>query len=276
MLSLANARSRGGAARLGRADARAPRARGHRGPELRVRRRAEDRRPRDLAALRGRRARARRDARQRRDRRGRHAQPAHDPDDPAADRCDAPAGARGARRDLHVAEGLRRPQRAPRRGRPVDVHEPAQRRRRARSASSTRGWRASGRCRCGPTGSGAPTGSRSTATGRRWSGCASTASASTATSCCCRPRTRSSSSAWPGRSAAAALDFEIDGVVVKVVRPRAAAPAGRRRARPALGDRLEVPADDEGHDAARHHVERRQVRRPAPVRACSSPSTSAA
>ena len=49
-------------------------------------------------------------------------------------------------------------------------------------------------------------------------------------------------------------------------RPRAAAPARARRARPALGDRLEVPADDEGHDAARHRVERRQVRRPAPVR----------
>ena len=50
------------------------------------------------------------------------------------------------------------------------------------------------------------------------------------------------------------------------VRPGAAAAPGRRRARPALGDRVEVPADDEGHRAQGHHVERRQVRRPAPVR----------
>ena len=63
---------------MGRAHALAPRARGDRGPGVRVRRRAEDRRPRDLAGLPRRRARARRDARQRRDRRGRHAQPAHD------------------------------------------------------------------------------------------------------------------------------------------------------------------------------------------------------
>ena len=49
-------------------------------------------------------------------------------------------------------------------------------------------------------------------------------------------------------------------------RPRAPAPARRRRARAALGDRLEVPADDRDHDAARHRLEPRQVRRPAPVR----------
>ena len=59
-------------------------------------------------------------------------------------------------------------------------------------------------------------------------------------------------------------------------RRRAAAPPGRGRARPALGDRLEVPAHDRGHDAARGPLERRQVRRPAPVRARSSRSTSAA
>ena len=47
---------------------------------------------------------------------------------------------------------------------------------------------------------------------------------------------------------------------------RAAAPAGRRRPRAAVGDRLEVPADDRGHEAQRHRLEPRQVRRPAPVR----------
>ena len=49
-------------------------------------------------------------------------------------------------------------------------------------------------------------------------------------------------------------------------RPRAAAPARRRRPRPALGGRVEVPAHDGGDHAARGAVERRQVRRPAPVR----------
>ena len=52
--------------------------------------------------------------------------------------------------------------------------------------------------------------------GRRSNGCASAASRSTATSCGSTRRTTSSSAAWSGRSAAAALNFEIDGVVVKV------------------------------------------------------------
>ena len=53
-------------------------------------------------------------------------------------------------------------------------------------------------------------------TGRRSSGCASTASASTATSSGSTPRTRSSRSAWRWQERRGALDFEIDGVVVKV------------------------------------------------------------
>ena len=128
MLSLANARSRGGAARLGGADAQPPRPRGDRGARLRVRRRAEDRRAGDLARLPRRRARARRHARQRRRRRGRHAQPAHDRRDPAEDRRRA-AAARGPRRGLHVAAGLHRAQRAPRRAGAEHLHEPAQQRR---------------------------------------------------------------------------------------------------------------------------------------------------
>ena len=75
-----------------------------------------------------------------------------------------------------------------------------------------------------------------------------------ATSSCSTPRTRSSRSAWPGRSAAAALDFEIDGVVVKVDDLELQRRLGVGRARPALGDRLEVPADDDGHDAARRSM----------------------
>ena len=186
------------------ADAQLPRARGDHRPGVRVRRRAEDRRAGDLADLPRRRVRARRDPRQRRGRRGRHPQPADDPGDPAAARHGRSARAgRGPRRGLHVAAGLRQAQRAPRRGGALDVHEPAQLRRRARSASSTRSSPPIGRCRCGATGSGPPRGSRSTPTGMRSSGCARTASRSTPTSRSCRPRTRSWRSAARGRSGAA-------------------------------------------------------------------------
>ena len=53
--------------------------------------------------------------------------------------------------------------------------------------------------------------------------------------------------AWEQRRGS--LEFEIDGVVVKVNGRRAPAPARGRRARAALGDRVEVPADDRGHQA---------------------------
>ena len=61
-------------------------------------------------------------------------------------------------------------------------------------------------------------------------------------------------------------DFEIDGVVVKVNDFELQRRLGVVGPRAALGDRLEVPADDEDHAAQGHRVERRQVRRPAPVR----------
>ena len=94
-----------------------------------------------------------------------------------------------------------------------------------------------------------PRASRSTPTGTRSSGCASTASRSTPTSGCSTPRTTSSLSAGRWEQRRGSLDFEIDGVVVKVNDARAAAPPRRRRPRAALGDRLEVPADDRGHEA---------------------------
>ena len=69
-----------------------------------LRRRAQARRPRDLAALRGRPARPRRDPRRRRDRRGRHRQRHHDRRRPAAAHGELDPGApRGARRGVHVA-----------------------------------------------------------------------------------------------------------------------------------------------------------------------------
>ncbi len=56
------------------------------------------------------------------------------------------------------------------------------------------------------------------------------------------------------------LDYEIDGLVIKVDEFAAAARAGRRRPRAALGHRLQVPADAGDDEAAGHRDERRPHR----------------
>ena len=249
---------------MGGADARPPRARGDRGPAVRLRRGAEDRRARDLAALPRRRARARRHARQRRGGGGRHAQPAHDPLDPAALRRRAAAD-RGARRDLHVAVGLHRAQRAPRRGRARDVHEPAQLGRRhdppARPAARRRApaldvvlrdRRHRGDRVREPLGVArvaaeprVPRQRRRQAAHHRGRGGGAVPGVAGAPR---RARLRDRRRRGQGR------------------RLRAAAAARRQRPRPALGDRVEVPAHHRGDQAQRDPLERRQVRRPAPVR----------
>ena len=255
---------RGGAAGVGRAHALTSRARGDRGSAVPVRGRAEDRRPRDLVDLSRRRARAWRHPRQRRGRRGRHAQPAHDRGDPAA-RGGRTAAARGPRRDLHVAARLRGAERATRRGGPVDVHEPAQLGRRddppARSAARRRApavdvvlrdrrhGRAPARLALGGARVAArtrlPRQRRRQAARQRGRGrCPVPGVAGPAR----RTRVRDRRRGREGR------------------RLRAPAPARRGRPRPALGDRLEVPADDRRHAAEGHQLERGQVRRPVPVR----------
>ena len=118
-----------------------------------------------------------------------------DPNPPPTDR--------GAGRGVHVAAGLRRAQRAPRAGRPVDVHEPAQLGGRDDPPARPEARRRPAAVAVDAMASAPPRASRSTRTGTRWSGCASTASRSTPTSRSSRPRTKSSSSAGPGRSAAA-------------------------------------------------------------------------
>ena len=241
----------GGAARLGRADAHPPRARGDRGPGRSLRRRAEDRRPGDLAASTATacssaapRAATARSARTSPTTCARSAR----------SRCgstDAPPLLE-VRGEVYMslpdfaALNERRAEAGP-----VDVHEPAQlgrghdpparpgARRRAPAVDVVlrhrrhRGARARAR------------------TGRRSSGCASTASASTATSRGSRPRTRSSPQCLAWQERRGALDFEIDGVVVKVDDVELQRRLGVVGPRPALGDRLEVPADDGGDDAAR-------------------------
>ena len=117
-------RGRAQAARLGRA--------------RRLRDRAQDRRLRDLARLRGRAARPRRHPRRRPSRRGRDGQPAHDPLDPADAAGRGAAAAGGARRGLLSALGLSPLHRGADRGRKDAGAEPAQRRRRLAAAARLR------------------------------------------------------------------------------------------------------------------------------------------
>ena len=71
--------------------------------------------------------------------------------------------------------------------------------------------------------------------------------------------------AWEERRGS--LEFEIDGVVVKVNQVELQRRLGVGRPRAALGDRLEVPADDRGHAGSTQiGWNPGQVRRPAPVR----------
>ena len=133
--------------------------------------------------------------------------------------------------------------------RALDVHEPAQLGRRHDPPARSRARRASGRCRCGPTRSASPRGSTFT---DHWQALALAARARLPR----QPRHRRCSTseddgrrAVPGVAARRGeLDFEIDGVVVKVSDLELQRRLGVGRARPALGGRLEVPADDR-HDA---------------------------
>ena len=97
MLSLSNAFSHDELRRLRRAGPPRPRPAAGAGARARpdVRRRAQDRRPRDHAALRARPVRAGRDPRRRHHRRGRDREPAHDRDGPGAPAEPATLDARG-------------------------------------------------------------------------------------------------------------------------------------------------------------------------------------
>ena len=267
MLSLANARTEEELRAWVAADAQPPRARGDRGPDFAVRLRAEDRRPRDLARLPRRRARARRDARQRRGRRGRHAQPAHDRVDPAAHRRTRPPLLE-VRGEVYMSlpDFAALNERRAEAGR-VDVHEPAQLRGGDDPPARPAAGRASGRCRCGPTALGAGEGLRFAG---HWEALELAARARL-------PGQRRRSSvldsedevvaqclAWQERRGA--LDFEIDGVVVKVDDFELQRRLGVVGRDPRWAIAWKFPPTTKVTTLLDDRVERRQVRRPAPVR----------
>ena len=227
--------------------------------------RAEDRRPGDLAHLRGRRPRPRRDPRRRPRRRGRDPQPADDRRDPAADRRRARAG-RGARRGLPADRRLQRrsTSAAPRPGEPTFANP------RNAAAGSIRQldpklaaerplsiWcygigAAQGLDLADPQRRGRVA-ARARLQGQRRHR---------------RPRGRRR-----GRRALPLVGGAPRGARLRDRRRRrqgrragAVARAGRGRPRAALGDRLEVPADDGDDEAEQGRLERRPHRPPGPLR----------
>ncbi len=123
----------------GRGVARAALPRARRNGARRLRCGAQDRRPLDLAPIRGRGSRPRRDARRRPSGRGRDRKRPHDPRDPAPGFRDGRD--RGARRGLLLQDRVPAPERRARGGRRSALRQPAQRRRRHAAAARLAGDR---------------------------------------------------------------------------------------------------------------------------------------
>ena len=219
-----------------------PGAPGRRDGRRPLRHRAQGRRPRHLARLRGRRAGARRHARQRRDRRGGDAEPAHDRRDPAARsrtrrRCSRCAARCTCRWRRSLASTSSAPRRA---SRPTPTRAT---RRPGRSASSTRSSPPRARCRSGATASARSRGSSfdTHLDSMKWlreHGFRVHPDVGAARH---RRRGRGRLPRLGGAARPARLRDRRRGRQGR--RPRAPAPARRGGARAARRDRLEVPAD---------------------------------
>ena len=223
-----------------------------------------------------RRARARRHARQRRGRRGRHPQPAHDRRDPAAHRRTRRRCSRcAARSTCRCPTSPRSTSAAPRPGLSTFMN-PRNSRRGHDPPARPGARRRAAAVACGATGIGVTEGldARLALGGAGVAARARLPRQRRRQAARHRGRGRRAVPGLAGAPRRAGLRDRRRGRQGR--RRRAAAAPRRRRPRPALGDRLEVPAHHRGHDAARGALERRQVRRPAPVRARWSPSTSAA
>ena len=265
MLSLGNARNEEELRAWEDAHRQPPQAARHQRLGVQLHDRAEDRRPGDLAHLRGRRPHPRRHPRRRPHRRGRDPEPAHDRRDPAEHPRRA-APDRSARRGLPADRRLQSAQRAPRRGRRSRPSPTRATRPPARSASSTPRWPPNGRSRSGATGS-APSAGLDLPTHSdevEWLG---------ERGFKVNPDTDA-----PRRHRVGGRALPLVGGAARAARLRdrrrrrqgrragAVAGAGRGRPRAALGDRLEVPADDGDDEAARRRLERRPDRPPGPLR----------
>ena len=179
---------------------------------------------------------------------------------------DPPRAGRSAGRDLPADRRLQGAQRAPRRGRRADLRQPPQLGRRARSASSTRRSRPNGRSRSGSYGIGAARGldlatHMDEVEWLRERGLQG------------QPRHRPPRGRRVGRRALPLVGGAPRRARLRDRRRRrqgrragAVAGARRRRPRAALGDRLEVPADDGDDETAGRRLERRPHRPPGPVR----------
>ena len=197
--------------------------------------------------------------------------------DPAPDARRRRAGAgRGARRGLPADLRLPRAERAPRRDGPEARPEPAQRRRRLAAPEGLARSPPPGRSRSGSTASGAAKGSSSTTHwetlawlrehGFRTNPFAERLESIEEVAEACR--------AWERRRAE--LDYEIDGIVIKVDSLAQQAALGALHSAPALGARVQVGADDRADEAARRSRSASAARARSTRGRCSSRSRSAA
>ena len=230
-------------------------------PRRGLRLRAEDRRPGDQPALRRPLLRPGRDPRRRHHRRGRDPQPADRARHPAA-AAGGPAGgpARGARRGLHAARRLRArsTSSSSRSGKPLyaNARNTAAGTVRQKDPAVTAGRRLSVWTYqvVGVPGLASHSESLDAA-------CASWASRSIRTRGGSRGSRRSSSYVEEWAEARKDLDYETDGIVIKVDSVEQQQHAGLRVARPALGDRLQVPRPAGHHEARGDRGLRRAHRR---------------
>ena len=184
-----------------------------------LRARAQDRRPGRVAALRGRPSDGGRHPGQRRSRRGRDRQSAHHLHGAAghaARRRRPSRGGRGARRGVPAAGGLRAAERAAGGGRRVDVRQPPQRGRRVAAPARPAGDRVAAPLHLVLRGGLQRRARSSPAITRCSTGCARPGSGSTPARGWPAASTRSSPSCRQWQERRDQLDYDIDGVVVKL------------------------------------------------------------